>query len=268
MAWGVTFRGYALDSTNGVAITNISENASMNVREQKLKEGGASLDLLSLASRSITITGKVTGDTSSNFYTHLRNLQAKLNDPSEGTLVLDTYTLPCVAIPGQITYGPNILSANFSCRFVSENKFWRSASTTGASSSAFGTSGTASVTGTITYNANYAPTSPSWTLQNNEGSTVTGLDLTIEDTTNSQAFKVYNMDLGASDVVTIDPSAGQVYISTSSSGASKPPQKVDGAFWDISGASVAFSATVNTTSLSTGVVLGYSYYTNHYSFSG
>lgn len=267
MAWGITFRGYALSSANGVTVSNISENASVNIREQKLKEGGASLDLLSLAARSITLSGKVQGDSSTTFTANLRALQSKLSDPTEGALIFESgIELPVVPVPGPIVFGPNILSANWSCRFVSGDKFWKATTATAATSAAFGKSAGATVSGTLPYNVNYAETYPSWTLTNDsEGSTITGLDLTIEDTTNNQAFKVTNFDLGDDDALTIDPSIGQVYISTAS-GASKPPQKVDGALWSISGASVGFTATVNTTSLTNGVTLGYSFNARHFSF--
>ena len=268
MTWGITFRGHALSSANGVTVANISEKASTNIREQKLKEGGASLDLLSLTSRTVTLSGKVQGDTASNFKTNLRALQSKFSDPTAGDLILErTYKLSCVPIPGALTFGPNILSANWTCRFVSGDMFWSKTTATSGLSSAFGVSGTQDYDGTLAYDADYAKTYPSWTLTNNgEGSTITNLDLTITDTTNNQAFKVSNFDLGNNDALTIDPNIGQVYISTSASGASKPPQKVDGSLWSVSGASVGFTALVNTTSLTNGVILGFEYYSKHFSF--
>ena len=127
MAWGITFRGYSLDSDNGVTVAHIAENASTNVREQKLKEGGSSLYLLSLTSRTVTLSGKVQGDSASSFASNLRGLQSRFSDPTVGDLILESgFKLSCVPVPGVITYGPNILSADWTCRFVSGERFWSS----------------------------------------------------------------------------------------------------------------------------------------------
>ena len=264
MTWGVSFRGYDLDSTNGITVENVSEKASVNVREQKLKEGGASLDLLSLASRSITISGKIHSDSASGFKTVLRAFLAKVNDPSEGDLILDALSLPCVAIPQAISYGPLVTSADWSIRFVSGQKFWKSASATTASGLIGKTSAT--LTATLSYNANYAESMPTWTLTSLESGTISDLSLTVTNSTNGEEFKVSNFNVGAGDVLTIDPDSETVYYSTSSSGVSTPPNRIDGSFWSISGASVSLTATLSTTGLSSGFTFAVSYFPRHYSF--
>ena len=264
MAWGVSFRGFALDSTNGITVENVSENASVNVREQKLKEGGSSLDLLSLASRTITLSGKIHSDSASGFKTALRAFLAKVNDPSEGDLILDALKLSCVAIPQAINYGPLVTSANWSIRFVSGEKFWKTATATTASGLIGKTSATLSTT--LSYDADYAEVLPTWTLTSLESGAISDLSITITNSTTGEEFRVSDFDVGPSDVLTIDPDAESVYYSTSSSGVSTSPKRIDGSFWAISGASVSLTATLSTTSLSDGFTLGVSYYPRHYSF--
>ena len=266
MAWSITYRGFALDTTNGIAVDKVRESATTAFRESKLKGGGSALDLLRLEGRAVDVSGTIKGTSASDFKTKLAAFLAKMNDPSEGTLILDTQELPCVAKMGAIEYGQTVEHAKWSCRFVSGEKYWKSPSTTAITGGTIGTSGSPSHTETVTYGATRAETFPVWTITSAESGTSSDLDITFTNSTTSEQMKITGLQMGASDVLTLDPNSETVYFSTSSSGASKPPRRIDGIFWSLSGASVAISVTINTTTFTNGFTVGATYYNRYYSF--
>ena len=268
MTWAITFRGFALSESNGIAVDKVRESASTAFRESKLKGGGSALDLLRLEGRAVDLSGSIKGTSAADFKTKLAAFLSKMNDPSEGTLILDTQKLQCVAKMGAIEYGQTVEHAKWSCRFISGEKHWSSPGTTAITGGTIGTSGSPSHTETITYGATKAETFPVWTITSAESGTASDLDITFKNTTTSEEMRISGLQLGASDVLTIDPDSETIYFSTSASGASKPPRRIDGIFWSFSGSSTAILVTINTTTFTNGFTVGATYYTRYYSFGG
>ena len=234
-----SFRGYALDDTNGVAFGAFTDTpAVQGSRVGKLGDG-ATHERLSRAGRTVEISGSLTGDTKAELDDRVRDLLAEIHNPEEGDLIIVAYKLACRPRPGRVSYKTvdHNFSATWSCRFESPDPYWEETPAATALKT-LTDNGVSEESFTLTYGANLAESYPSFTIESLKSTLVTGYEVTLRNDTTGDEFRLLDFDLGLNDILTVDPYTEQVYISTQTTGNAVAPRRVDGVFWPLSGASL------------------------------
>lgn len=234
-----SFRGYALDDTNGVAFGSFGDTPGVDGSRVARLGDGATFERLSRSARTVDIRGTLHGDTKAELDDRARDLMAVLSDPSEGDLIIDTYKLACRSRPGKLSYRSidHSFAADWSCRFESPDPYWEETPAATALK-VLTNNGVSQESFSLTYGADLAESYPSFTIESLGASLITGYEITLRNDTTGEEFRLLDFDLGQNDILTVDPDSEQVYISTQTTGNAVAPRRVDGVFWALSGASL------------------------------
>ena len=246
-----SFRGFALDETNKISWSGVSESpANEGKRSPKLGDGHA-FERSSRGGLIVDLELHIGGDDIPAFQSNLQGLAEVLRDPSEGYLILDTYRLACRPRPGKLKYLPpdDSIHASWPCRFESPNPFWEQTPSAIASKT-LTNNAVSQESFTITYDADLAPSYPIFEIESLKASLVTGYEITLRNDSTGEEVRLLDFDLGQNDVLTVDPYTEQVYVSTQTTGNAVAPRRVDGVFWPLTGASITCIVKHNQLGLS------------------
>lgn len=264
-----SFRGFALDDTNGIAMRGLSDEPPIEGKRVPMIGDGDAFQRVRRAGRRVRLSGDVIGSTEAELKTRSRGLMAALQDPSKGTLILDAYELPCWSRPGKLEYQVPMgeaFRATWSCLFESEEPYWTEAAAAIATHSV-NNNAVSEQTFTVTYGSDLAETYPLFEIKQLAAVLTTGFEVTLVNDDTGEEFRLLDFDLGQNDVLSVDPYTEQVWISSDQSGNALPPRRVDGVFWPVTGANFDLIVRHNQQGSSPNLQVKTSLWKRHYTFN-
>lgn len=254
MSWTVIYDGNTLDDSVGIAFDKIRDTPVTKLKETGLLADGSAIEQYSKAGRRIAMSGTVIGTSTSNLDVRASLLIESFSNPSGGVLSLSTgreiYAYPKIGSL-ELVKGSSNLALTFSVEFYTESPYWRSSSLT-TDVIHLATSSTNSATATVAY-AGTAPVRPLIEIKQHASATAAARDpltLSVGNITldSPEYIRITNAALGnLTDIIVLDSTDESVYLKSDTSSSTKPPKRIDGAFFRLQNGDNAIFLDAHTT---------------------
>ena len=238
MSWTITFDGNPLDDTIGASIDKVRDTPVTKIKETGLLSDGSAIEQYSKGGRRITLSGTVIGTSTSQLDTRVSNIIEGFSNPSGGLLSLasgrEIFAYPKLGSL-ELVKGASNLALTFSCELYADSPYWHDSSVT-TEVIHLATSSTNASTTTVAY-AGTAPVRPKIQIKQHASATVAARDpltLSVGNITldSPEYIRITNAALGnITDIIVLDSTDESVYLKDDTSSATKPPKRIDGAFF-------------------------------------
>ena len=249
MTFSPTWNGLNIH-TGGTVTLDWADSGPVEVKTALLLRGGAGVTRNAVLGRKIKLRGLVRAATATATTSLLDNLMEDLHVSGEAVLrISDDRYIDAYADPGSIKVeeGTDGLLYYWSCDFISTSPYWRDQNELNATKA---NDATGSVNHAVS-NTGKAPELPDWEFA------ATGdyddVTITVENTTKSKQFRLFQFTIKNGDTLVIDSSTGEVYFSGNPASGSAAPKRIDGQFWTMPNG----SNTITYTCTQTGTDLTY-----------
>jgi hypothetical protein len=237
MSWTITFDGNALDDTVGTSIDKVRDTPVTKIKETGLLSDGSAIEQYSRGGRRITLSGTVIGTSTTQLDARVSNFIESFSNPSGGTLSLasgrEIFAYPKLGSL-ELVKGASNKALTFSVELYTESPYWRSSSVT-TEVIHLSSAGTNSTVATVAY-AGAAPVRPRIEIKQHSSASAARdpLTLSIGNITldSPEYIRITNASLGnLTDIIVLDSTDESVYLKDDTSSATKPPKRIDGAFF-------------------------------------
>jgi len=238
MSWTITFDGNALDESIGASIDKVRDTPVTKIKETGLLSDGSAIEQYSKRGRRITLSGTVIGTSTTQLDTRVSNIVESFSNPSGGVLSLsagrEIYAYPKLGSI-ELVKGASNLALTFSVELYTESPYWRSTTVT-TEDIHLATLSANSTTATVAY-AGTAPVRPVIQIKQHASAAAAVRDPLVLSIGNisldsPEYIKITNAALGnLADIIVLDGTDESVYLKNDTSSSTKPPRRIDGAFF-------------------------------------
>lgn len=238
MSWTITFDGSALDESIGTSIDKVRDTPVTKIKETGLLSDGSAIEQYSKGGRRITLSGTVIGETTTQLDARVSAFVESFSNPSGGILSLaagrEIFAYPKLGSL-ELVKGSSNLALTFSVELYADSPYWR-ATTVTTDVIHLATSSTNASTTTVAY-AGTAPVRPVIEIKQHASATAAARDplvLSVGNVTldSPEYIRITNAALGnLTDIIVLDATDESVYLKDDTSSSTKPPKRIDGAFF-------------------------------------
>ncbi|QDP46569.1 MAG: putative tail protein [Prokaryotic dsDNA virus sp.] len=271
MSWTVIYDGNTLDNSIGCAIDKIKDSPMVKLKESPLLSDGSAIEQYTKGGRRISMSGTIIGTSTSNLDSRVSNVIESFSNPSGGLLKLsdrEIYAYPKLGSL-ELIKGSSNLAMQFGVDFFTESPYWRATATTTETIS-LSSSSTNATTSAITYNGT-APVRPIIKIQQHTSASGARdpLTLSVGNVTldSPEYIRISNAALGnTTDKIVLDSTDESVYLENDTSSSTKPPKRIDGAFFRLQNGSNTIFLDAHTTGghITVSLVYKANYYSSNF----